>query len=92
MAGAEKAGHLMATPHDRGIEDRLCDTLARMRHQAGMLQKDLAYRVGVSRVAVWNWENGCTFPQSLANLRKWVEAVGAKLEIKIIRGDDEFTF
>ncbi len=82
----------MATPHDRGIEDRLCDTLARMRHKASMQQKVLAYRVGVSHVTVWNWENGFSFPQSLANLRKWAEAVGAKLEIKITRGDDEFFF
>ncbi len=82
----------MASRHNRAIEDSLCDVLARMRHEARMQQKDLAYRVGVSGVAVWNWENGIAFPQALANLRKWAEAVGAKLEIKITRGDDEFIF
>jgi transcriptional regulator with XRE-family HTH domain len=84
----------MADLHNRIIEDGLCEVLARMRHETGIQLKDLAYSVGVSRVAIWKWENGVNFPRSLANLRKWTEAVaiGAKLEIKIIRGDDEFIF
>ncbi len=83
----------MADAHNRAIEDGLCKTLARLRHEARMQQKDLAFRVGVSRIAIWNWESGISFPQSLANLRKWAEAVGAKLEIKLtVRNDDEFIF
>ena len=83
----------MADPRNRAIEDDLCKVLARMRHEARVQTKDLAYSVGVCRVAIWNWENGIAFPQSLANLRKWVEAVGAKLEIKIVTKDGvEFTF
>ncbi len=83
----------MADHHNRAIEDGLCKALTRLRHEAGIQPKDLAYRVGVSRVAIWNWENGVAFPLSLANLRKWAESVGAKLEIKLtIRNDDKFTF
>ncbi len=87
----------MADPHNRGIEDEICKTLAWMRHKAELETVELAERLGVSRVTIWNWENGATFPLALVMLRRWADAVGAKLEIKLTakmagKDDTEFTF
>ena len=87
----------MADSHNRGIEDQICKTLTWMRHRAELESADLAERLGVSRVTIWNWENGVKFPLSLFTLRGWAEAVGAKLEIKLTvkmmsKDDAEFTF
>lgn len=37
-------------------------------------QAELASRIGVSRQALWNWENGFNIP-SLPNLRAWGAAL-----------------
>ncbi len=88
----------MAVPHNRGIEDEICKTLKWMRHKAEVRPVDLVERLGVSRTTIWYWENGENFPESLVMLRKWANAVGAKLEIKLTTklvgrdGKTEFTF
>ena len=83
----------MATPYDRGIEDKLLHTVMRIRQSAGMNQQSLAAAMGVSDVTIWKWENGENFPNSLSRLRRLIEALGAKLEIKVITKDNvEFTF
>ena len=87
----------MADRHNRGIEDQICKTLTWMRHKAEMTQEEMAERLGVSYVTIWNWENGVTFPPALATLRRWASLVGAKLEIKLTakltaKNDTKFTF
>jgi transcriptional regulator with XRE-family HTH domain len=83
----------MASSHDRALEDRLCKALTEMRRKTGVNQQDVADRLGVSRVAVWNWENCITFPQSLANLQRWAAVLGGKVEFRITTKDGiEHTF
>ncbi len=87
----------MADPHNRGIEDEICKTLTWMRHKAELEPADLAERLGVSHVTIWNWENCIRFPLALSMLRRWADAVGARLEIKLTikmagKDDTEFTF
>lgn len=83
----------MADPYDRAIEDSLFKILTGMRKAAGLNQQALAEMMDVSLVTIWKWENGMNFPRSLARLRKLVETLGAKLEIKVTTKDGvEFTF
>ncbi len=87
----------VAILHDRGVEDQIAKTLTWMRHKAEMSQDDLAERLSMSRVTIWNWENGATFPAGLSLLRRWASAVGARLEIKLTtkltgKDDTDFTF
>ncbi len=86
----------MAIVHDRAIEDQIAKALTWMRHKSELSQEDLAERLSVSRITIWNWENGATFPTGLSLLRRWAGLVGAKLEIKltakIAKDDTDFTF
>lgn len=83
----------MAHPYERIIEDNLLHTVTRMRQAAGINKQSLAVMMDVSDVTIWKWENGAAFPRSLTRLRRLIEALGAKLEIKVTTKDDiEFTF
>lgn len=83
----------MAALYDRVLEDRLCKTLTEMRHKTGASQQDIGDRLGISRIAVFNWENCIHFPQSLANLQRWAAVLGGKVEFRITTKDGvEHTF
>lgn len=83
----------MAHPYERVIEDNLLHTVTRMRQAAGINPQSLAIMMDVSNVTIWKWENGAAFPRSLARLRKLIEVLGAKLEIKVTTKDNvEFIF
>ena len=87
----------MAIVHDRAVENQIAKALTWMRHKSELTQEDLAGWMGVSKVTIWNWENGERFPTSLATLRRWASAVGDKLEIKLTakltgKDDTDFTF
>ena len=83
----------MATLHDRVIEDRIMRCLTEMWENSGATTTTIAAQIGVSHVTVWQWAVGGTFPNSLARLRRLVEASGATLDLKITTQDGvEFTF
>ena len=84
----------MATLRDRAIvEDRIMRCLAAMWKDSGQTQQGIAGAMGVSQVTIWQWSvGGMAFPNSLSRLRRLVEVSGAKLHLKITRGDDEFIF
>lgn len=83
----------MATLHDRGPEDNIMQCLSGMWEDTHISRKFIASTVGVSQVTLWQWSTGgMAFPNSLSRLRRLVEASGAKLEIKITRENEEFTF
>lgn len=68
------------------IEDelRLAAGLTALREQAGLSQRELAQRIGVSqpRVAAIEQSRNVT----LDVLEQYVDAVGGKLEVNVVRG------
>lgn len=68
----------MATFHER---------LKRLREQQGLLQKELAAKVGVSRSTVASWENGHRVPE-LGTTEKLAHLFGVSLDYLLGRTDD----
>jgi len=70
----------------REIEDelRLAAGLTALREEAGMLQRELAERIGVSqpRIAAIERSRNVTIDV----LEQYVEALGAHLEVTVVRG------
>ena len=69
-------------------EFELLDELLKARDEAGLTQEDVAKRMGTSRPAVARIEAGGGTKRhspSIATLRKYAEAVGCKLQIKLVR-------
>ena len=69
-------------------EFELLDELLNTRDEAGLTQEDVAKRMGTSRPAVARIEAGGGSKRhspSIATLRKYAEAVGCKLQVKLVR-------
>lgn len=69
-------------------EFTLLDELLRARRRAGLTQAEVAERMGTKPPAVARLEGGGgsnRHSPSLATLRKYAEAVGCRLEIKLRR-------
>lgn len=57
------------------------------RHQAGLTQSDIAKKMGTKATAVTRLESSLSSGKhspSLSTLRKYAEAVGCRLEVKLI--------
>lgn len=59
-------------------------TLKAARINAGLTQKELADRLGISNTTVNNWENGDTEP-TLSQLRKLSELSGIPMDFICVR-------
>lgn len=69
-------------------EFELLDELLKARDEAGLTQEEVARRMGTSRPAVARIEAGGGSKRhspSIATLRKYAEAVGCKLQVKLVR-------
>lgn len=69
-------------------EFELLDELLKARDEAGLTQGDVAKRMGTSRPAVARIEAGGGSKRhspSIATLRRYAEAVGCKLQVKLVR-------
>jgi transcriptional regulator with XRE-family HTH domain len=69
-------------------EFELLDELLKARDEAGLTQAEVAKRMGTSRPAVARIEAGGGSKRhspSIATLRKYAEAVGCKLQVKLVR-------
>jgi len=69
-------------------EFELLDELLKARDEAGLTQEEVARRMGTSRPAVARIEAGGGSKRhspSIATLRKYADAVGCKLEVKLVR-------
>ena len=65
-------------------EFSLLEALVRARTRAKLSQAELARRIGTTQSAVARLEGGHVSP-SLATLRKYAEATGAKLQIDLVK-------
>ena len=67
----------------------LLDELLKARRQAGLTQGEVAARMGTKTPAVARLEGGGASQRhspSVATLRKYAQAVGCRLEIRLLRG------
>lgn len=64
-------------------EFRLVEALVRARTRAKLSQAELARRLGTTQSAVARLEGGHVSP-SLATLRRYAEATGARLQIDLV--------
>jgi predicted transcriptional regulator len=65
-------------------EFRLVEELVRARTKANLSQAELAHRIGTTQSAIARLEGGGVSP-SIATLRRYAEATGAKLEINLVQ-------
>ncbi|CAN7211993.1 helix-turn-helix domain-containing protein [Pararhizobium sp. LjRoot238] len=65
-------------------EFQLVEALVRARTKAKLSQAEVARRVGTTQSAIARLEGGGVSP-SLATLRRYAEATGAKLEINLVQ-------
>lgn len=71
-----------------GAEFLLFDELLRARKEAGLTQADIANRMGTKTSAIARLEAGGGSKKhspSVVTLRKYAEAVGCRLEIRLVR-------
>ena len=66
-------------------ELRLAAGLTALREQAGLSQRELAHRIGVSQPRVAAIEQSPNV--TLDVLKQYVDAVGGKLEVNVVRGN-----
>ncbi len=90
----EMVGKMLKDPEVKAEYDalkpefELLDELLKARDEAGLTQEEVARRMGTSRPAVARIEAGGGskgHSPSIATLRKYAEAVGCKLEVKLVR-------
>ena len=86
---AELKERLMKTPGFRAeyekadAEFALVEALVRARTHARLTQAQLAKKIGTTQSAIARLEGGHVSP-SLATLRRYAQATGAKLQIELI--------
>lgn len=65
------------------------DQILAARKQAGLTQAEIARRIGTTQSAVARLESGSTrHLPSLTTLHKYADAVGCRVEIKLVKGRD----
>ena len=78
---------------EHGFEDEIAELLREERARHRISLDSVAAHCCVTVPAVSQWEHRTTKPISFWHLRRWVEAVDAKLEVKVVTKDGkEFTF
>ncbi len=65
----------------------LVETMIRARTAANLTQSELARRIGTTRSAVARLEGGRVLP-SLSTLRRYAEATGTRLNVKLVQTGD----
>jgi transcriptional regulator with XRE-family HTH domain len=85
---ALKNPNVLAAYEELGPEFEILSQMLQARRDAGLTQAEVAERMGTKPPAVTRLEaslsNGKHSP-SLATLRKYAEAVGCRLEVRLIR-------
>lgn len=61
--------------------------LRELRKSAGLSQAELAGRIGVSQRQVSKIENGDLENSKVSTIRRYIEALGGKLEVEYLIGD-----
>lgn len=67
------------------VEFAVANELLAARTRAGLTQETVASRMGTSKSTVSRLESGGKHGPSLASLKRYAEAVGCKVEIRLVR-------
>ena len=67
------------------VEYALASQMLKARTKAGLTQEAVASLMGTTKSAISRLESAGKHAPSLATLKKYADAVGCKLEIKLIR-------
>ena len=67
------------------VEYLLANQMLAARTKAGLTQEAVASRMGTTKSAISRLESAGKHTPSLATLKRYAEAVGCKLEIKLVR-------
>ena len=71
-------------------EFALLDVFLKARHAQGLTQAQVAKKIGTSQSAVARMESGRgAHSPSLATLTKYAQALGCKLELRLVQGAGE---
>ena len=72
---------------ERALEHSIAELLVGERSRRGLFLEQIAAYCCVSVQAVWKWEQRDTSPSSMWHMRRWAEAVGGNLIIKVVTKD-----
>ena len=67
------------------LEYQLASQMIRARARAGLTQDAVAERMGTTKSAVSRLESAAKHAPSLATLRRYANAVGCELQVKLVR-------
>ena len=62
-------------------------TIRRLREERGWTQLEVAYRLGVTPVTIYNWERGRTEPRA-SQLRQLARLFGVSMDDMALEGED----
>lgn len=67
------------------LEYQVADQMLKARSRAGLTQDAVAERMGTSKSAVSRLESAGKHTPSLATLKRYAQAVGCELQVKLVR-------
>ena len=67
------------------LEYQLADQMLKARSRAGLTQDAVAERMGTTKSAVSRLESAGKHAPSLSTLKRYAEAVGCELQVKLVR-------
>lgn len=67
------------------LEYQVTDQMLKARSRAGLTQDAVAERMGTTKSAVSRLESAGKHAPSLATLKRYAQAVGCELEVKLVR-------
>ena len=84
LARAQTRRGFQAAYAERAPEFEVISQLLRARQRAGLTQDAVAERMGTSKSAVSRLEGAGKHAPSLATLRRYAQAVGCELQVKLV--------
>lgn len=69
-------------------EMEIAFALSEARRRAGLSQDELARRMNTSQSVIARWEGGAQEP-SFRSIRRFAEAVGARVKVQLVSAEDE---
>ena len=83
---------------DQALDSQLAGLATKRRKKSGITQIAIAKRIGMSKVAICQWEKQSSLPDRLSKWQAWFRAIGLvlSLEVRDLSGkkvplDDETT-
>ena len=81
---ARKRRGFQAAYHALAVEYAVADEMLAARARAGLTQEAVASRMGTTKSTVSRLESAGKHAPSLTSLKKYAEAVGCKVEIRLV--------